>query len=257
MIFILIGFLLILTGIAIHILKWYFLISGYNTISKAKKENVDTEGLGKLMGVFLYLNGALLLLYGILQLLGYRLNTVFLIGFIFLSTSYLLIKAQKYDGNLYDENGKLREGAYKSMALPIGIVIISFIGVAILMFFSSRPTNISMLDEGLQIHGMYGSTYSWNNIENVRLIDELPYIEIRTNGSAIGPHLKGHFRTREMGSVILFVNRDKPPFIYLESSGRKIIFNLKTETETQKAYEEIKSKTQTIIMAKPHIIFQN
>ncbi|MDW7671778.1 MAG: DUF3784 domain-containing protein [Bacillota bacterium] len=53
----LIGALFILLGIAIHKLKWYFLISGYNTMSKEKKANVDTEGLGRLMGFYLYLNG--------------------------------------------------------------------------------------------------------------------------------------------------------------------------------------------------------
>ena len=50
----LIGVLLIAMGLAVHVFKWHFLISGYNTMSKEKKANVDTEGLGRLIGIYLY-----------------------------------------------------------------------------------------------------------------------------------------------------------------------------------------------------------
>jgi hypothetical protein len=52
-----IGVFFILIGLAVHVFKWYFLISGYNTMSKEKKANVDTEGLGRLMGIYSYVNG--------------------------------------------------------------------------------------------------------------------------------------------------------------------------------------------------------
>jgi len=49
------------------------------------------------------------------------------------------------------------------------------------------------------------------SIENVSLKEELPTIQIRTNGSALGSKLKGHFKTKELGSVKLFVNTENPP----------------------------------------------
>lgn len=155
-----------------------------------------------------------------------------------------MIKAQKYDGNIYDENGKLRKGAWKQFVLPVGILIVALIFVAVMMFFSSQSTKVSFLQEGIQIHGMYGDVYTWESIENVKLEEELPTIEVRTNGSALGSNLKGHFRTRELASVKLFVNTKKPPFIYIETDDGITIFNMTTAEETQEIFRKILSQVE-------------
>src|SRR5665647_782950 len=109
-------------GLAVHILKWHFLIAGYNTMSKEKKANVDTEGLGRLLGIYSYVNGGVFIIMGVLHAWGLKPSMTPAIVFFSISTVYLLIKAQKYDGNIYDENGKLRKGAYKQLALPVGVI---------------------------------------------------------------------------------------------------------------------------------------
>lgn len=73
-------------------------------------------------------------------------------------------------------------------------------------------------------------------------MEELPTIEMRTNGSALGPNLKGHFRTTELGSVKLFVNTQNPHFIYLETDEGITIFNMKNIDETQEILGEILRK---------------
>ncbi|MBV1757178.1 MAG: DUF3784 domain-containing protein [Dethiosulfatibacter sp.] len=224
--YLIIGAFFIAIGLAVHVFKWYFLIAGYNTMSKEKKANVDTEGLGRLMGVYSYVNGGVLIIMGILHAFGLRPVLTPVIVIFGISTVYLLIRAQKYDGNIYDKSGKLIEGAWKQFALPVGTVVITLIFVAFLMFFSSQETKVTFLEEGLQIHGMYGDIYNWESIETVKLMEELPTIEMRTNGSALGSNLKGHFRTTEFGSVKLFVDTKKPPFILMQSNGRTVIFNL-------------------------------
>jgi hypothetical protein len=122
----------------------------------------------------------------------------------------------------------------------IGVVTLVFVGV--LLFFSSQSTKVTVLEEGLEIQGMYGDVYTWESISNVELIEELPTIELRTNGSALGSNLKGHFRTTEMGSVKLFVDTSKPPFILLETDEGNIIFNMEDEKETQEIFREIVDK---------------
>ena len=234
--YIIIGIFFILIGLAVHVFKWYILISGYNTMSKEKKVNVDTEGLGRLMGIYCYVNGGVFIVVGVLNAIGLKPVLTLAIVFFCISTTYFLIKAQKYDGNIYDENGKLRRGAWKQFALPIGVIVITLIFVTVLMFFSSQSTKVTFLDEGIQIHGMYGDVYTWESIEAVELMEELPTIEMRTNGSALGSNLKGHFRTRELGSVKLFVNTQKPPFIYLETDDGITIFNIKNADETQEIF---------------------
>lgn len=163
-------------------------------------------------------------------------------AFFSISTVYLLIKAQKYDGNVNNENGKLRKGTWNQSALHSGVVIASLIFVAVLIFFSSRPVKVTFMDDGVQIHGMYGDIYTWDSIKAVKLMEELPTIERRTNGSAVGSNLKGYFRTKELGSVKLFVNTQKSPFIYLETDDGIAIFNMGDEDETQKIFNEIQSK---------------
>jgi len=226
-------------GLLVHVFKWYFLISGYNTMSKEKKAKVNTEGLGRLIGMYSYVNGGVFIVLGVLHALDLKQFMTPAIVFFCISTFYLLIKAQKYDGNIYDENGKLRKGAWKQLVLPRGIIVVTLIVVAVLMFFSSQPTKVTILEDGIQIHGMYGDVYTWDSIEAVKLMEELPVIERRTNGSALGPNLKGHFRTKELGSVKLFVNTQKPPFIYLETGDGITIFNMENADETQEIFREI------------------
>lgn len=237
--YLMMGAFFIVIGLAIHVFKWYFLIAGYNTMSKEKKVNVDTEGLSRLMGVYSYVNGGVLIVMGVLHAFGLRPVLTPVIVIFGISTVYLLIRAQKYDGNIYDKSGKLIEGAWKQFALPVGTVVITLIFVAFLMFFSSQETKVTFLEEGLQIHGMYGDIYNWESIETVKLMEELPTIEMRTNGSALGSNLKGHFRTTELGSVKLFVNTQKSLYIYLETVNGVTIFNMNNEKETQDVFKEM------------------
>ncbi len=238
-VFIIIGVIFIFIGIAIHVFKWYFLISGYNTMSKEKKAKVDTKGLGRLMGIYSYINGGIFIVMDILHALNLKPALTPAIVLFGISTVYLLIRAQKYDGNVYDENGKIRKGAGKQLILPVGITVATLIFVVFLMFFSSQSTKVTFIEGGLKLHGMYGDVYSWDSIEDVELIEKLPTIQLRTNGSALGSNLKGHFKTKELGSVKLFVNTKIPPFIMFSTDNRVIIFNMENEDETKEIFIEI------------------
>lgn len=242
--YVIIGLFFIAIGLAVHAFKWYFLIAGYNTMPIQKKANVDIESLGRLMGVYSYMNGGIFIVVGILQVLDLRIGTIPAFVFFGISTIYLLIKAQRYDGNLYDKKGKLRKGTGKHLAMPVGISTVTLILVVVLMFVLSQETKVTFLEEGLQIHGMYGEIYGWESMEEVKLIESLPNIERRTNGSAVGSHLRGHFRTTEYGSVKLFVNTKKPPFAFIRSNGRITIFNLGDADKTIETYEEILTRTE-------------
>lgn len=95
----LIAGIFLIIGIGIRFFKWYFLISGYNTMSKEKKENVDIEKLGKLMGNFSIIIGILFIIAAIAQNQGNGLLTSISLFSIFTLTVILIIYAQKYDKN--------------------------------------------------------------------------------------------------------------------------------------------------------------
>ncbi len=243
LIFILIGIGFIGIGLSVHKLKWYFLIAGYNTMPKEKQANVDIDGLGRLFGMYAYANGILFVLAGILAGSGIDGMAVPLILFLGISTVYLVVRAQKYDKNIYDDKGDLRKGSWKKLALPIGTTVALLLIVSVFMVYISRPTDVTLYQEGLQIHGLYGSVYDWHEINEVELRNELPVINKRTNGSAIGSHLKGYFSTEEYGTVKLFVDTKNAPFIFMETEDGIVFFNGKDSEETERIFLEILHKS--------------
>lgn len=234
--------LFIFLGFAMHKLKWYFLISGYNTMSKESKAKVNTDKLGRLIGNYSYFLALLFFIVGILSWQNLDQFAMPFILLLVLSTLFIVIKSQKYNGNLYDESGKLRKGASKKAKIPLTITIVTLIGVSILLYFSLQPTNITLTDNTLKINGMYGETVAFESIEQVTLLNQLPEISMRTNGSAIGSRLKGHFKFKDGKKAKLFVDSSMPPFISFVSNDLRIIFNLDTKEETENLFEQLQSK---------------
>jgi hypothetical protein len=86
---------------------------------------------------------------------------------------------------------------------------------------------------------MYGETIPWESIERVNLLENPPTVTMRTNGSALGSNLKGHFNTVEYGAVKLFINTSNSPFIHLQRSDKDIVLNFNNSNETNRVYQEI------------------
>ena len=93
------GAIFVFIGLAVHVFKWYSMISGYNTMSKEQKANVDVEGLSKAVGIFCYVNGGLFLLTGILSALGVEVSVFIPFGVLLVSAPYFVSSVLKYDKN--------------------------------------------------------------------------------------------------------------------------------------------------------------
>lgn len=234
-----IGLFFILIGLSVHKLKWHFLIAGYNTMSKEEQAKVDIARVGKILGIFSYVNGAAFILLGILLFYGIESATIPIFAFFFISLVYVIIKAQKYDRNTFDEQGKRIKGKSKRFYAPIIKIGITLVLVFGLMFYFSQDTKVTFLDEGIKIHGMYGDVYTWDSITSVELKENLPTIEVRTNGADIGANLRGHFRTKEFGGVVLSVNKKHSPFIYLYAQDKLVIFNHSDPEQTKETFAKI------------------
>ena len=166
-----------------------------------------------------------------------QLNAIFISVFI-ISTILLLIKAQRYDHNK-------RENIFKSkdknalISLIITIPILIFVGV--MMFRSLQPVDIEINETGVEIKGMYGDLYKWEEIQELELRDNLPTIEMRTKGSSIAGKNKGYFKTKEYGKVKLHLDSKKPPFIYMRVNDQYIIINLGEEKRTVETFKTMQS----------------
>ncbi|HHX01213.1 MAG TPA: DUF3784 domain-containing protein [Firmicutes bacterium] len=237
LVWLLVGAAFIFIGLTVHVFKWYFLIAGYNTMPKEKKANVDIESVARLMGYWGYFNGAVCILIGLITRFGFGVEAgLFPALIVFgVSTVYLMIRAQKYDLNFSNSKGGTSRTARRQQFGSIGVTVISLIVVGLMMVYFIQPTKVTIDDQGVTIHGLYGGTYSWESIAAADLVEELPPISRRTNGAAIGPHLRGYFRTSEGERIKLFVNRQLPPFIHLVSDDGVVYFNLKTADDTRQA----------------------
>lgn len=126
----------------------------------------------------------------------------------------------------------------KNAYVAIGSIIIIVL-VALVYVFGGRPANIEVDDEGITITGMYGDTYLYEDMDEIKLITTEFEILDRTNGSNIGTVLRGHFTTTEYGAVILFIDTEIKVYISIQIDNELVIFNLPSIEETESFYQTL------------------
>jgi len=217
----------------------YWLISGYNTMSAEKKKNVDTQQLGILMGNVCFILGFLTFFGFLLIVLQAFTAGMIVLALFFPVIIYTLITAQKYDGNTRTADNKMKTSA----KIIVGIIVAALIGV--LGFVATRiskdmqPMTAHIEQNSLVIDGSYGQTILISDLQEIQLIDTLPVIERRTNGSATGDMLRGYFQLSQVGTALLYLDRENPPFILLTTKVDKIYLNLETAEQTRELFDAL------------------
>ncbi len=228
-----IGALFLLMGLAVERLHWYFLISGYNTMSREKKKNVDVEGLWRLLGYYMYGSALLFVLLGVLQRLAGGRGMLFTGVLWGLGTLGILVTAQQFDHNPRATGWRLVRGI-------IGVTLL--FGVVLFFLFSTgRPAELTVTDESLTIHGMYGDTWENGEIRDLSLLEEMPVLTGRTNGSSFLGQLKGYFRLEDDSKVLVFITRGSSPYIRMETPDGVVYMNRPDSQETRLLYENMKN----------------
>lgn len=226
--------LFVFAGIGIKYFKWYFLISGYNTMSKKQKENVDAEGLGKLMGNFMFLIAGLMFASGIAQQYGNRLlPLVFMLSIVPL-TIVLIILAQKYDHNSMTKSDKT--------AIKVFIVLIMVTGILVstMLIYGIREPKIEITSDKITISGMYSSSINKEDIREISLQDTIPKVLRKTNGFDFGYILRGNFTLDEIGVARIYIHENKAPYIVIKTENKYYIINYKDSNKTMELYNKIK-----------------
>ncbi|WP_214793343.1 MULTISPECIES: DUF3784 domain-containing protein [unclassified Exiguobacterium] len=233
--------IVIALGFAVDRLGWHDLISGYNTMSREKKDRVNIKKVARLVAWMCYGIGAIFLIIALIE--GFELDIplapFFLVIIVF--TVVMLWRMQRYDGNIYDESGALRPGGKKRL-IPIVIVsVVLLVGVPALLFWFSQPTDVTVTNSTIVIEGSYGREIPFDELEDVTWTT-LPDIARRTNGADSGSRLTGHFRTETGEDVLLFIDRDVEPVIRLDWSEEPIYLNQSSAEATRELYEDIRSR---------------
>ncbi|WP_214835495.1 DUF3784 domain-containing protein [Exiguobacterium sp. s36] len=233
--------ILFLLGFAVHRLGWHFLISGYNTMKREDKARVNIKAVARLIGFMCYGIATIFLVIVAIDVSGLDIPLEPLFLLIVALVVVTLWRAQKYDGNIFDEHGKLRPGGKKKL-IPLVLVLTLILGfVGGLLFWFSQPTEVKLTDSALIIEGGYGETVPYDEMEAVTLTYE-PSLARRTNGAAVGSRLTGHFRTTNGEDVLVFVDRDIDVVIRIDWSGKPIYLNVESHEATEALYEEVRQK---------------
>jgi hypothetical protein len=229
-------------GYLVRFRKMYWLISGYNTMSADKKKNVDTENLGILMGNMCFILGCLLFIGFLFISLEAFIAGYIVLALIFPVIIFTIIIAQKYDGNTRTDSNKMKTSA----KIVVGIIVISLLVllgfVGSMLFKDMQPITVSLEPDSLRIDGSYGQEILYTDILEIQIIDALPEIQRRTNGSAAGTVLRGHFLLSQVGQAMLYLDREKPPFIYLATSEQKIYLHAATPELTRDLFDSLSAK---------------
>ena len=237
--------ILAIIGVAVKHYHAYWLISGYNTMSKEKKKNVDIAGLANFTGNFCF---ALAVLIGVAAALltgGYDVAAGVLFALLLPLSIYVIIKTQQYDNNSRNADGTMDRKSMLKVGFTIAFLVIVGIVVSVLLYQSYQPTELLITEEYMELKGMYGEKIAFTDIKEVALIQEIPEITARTNGSSIGERKKGHYRLKDLGAAKLFLDSDEPPYIYIERNEKKpIIINFTSEKETEKVYHDLHNAWQ-------------
>ncbi len=229
-------------GVAVKYLKAYWLISGYNTMSRDKKKNVDVARLGNLLGNFCFVLAAIMFLSGILLASGKEMSGMIVLSLIFPLLIYVLIKAQKYDGNTRNPDGTMNT----KTKIIIGGISLFLVGTVIssgiLIYQSNKPAEFTVANGVLEIHGLYGESIDVDDIKEIALKDTMPDVRRKSNGSSLGSKKKGNFKLDGAVDAKLFIDDAKPPFIFVETNSKLIILNCESAKKTEELYNTLKSE---------------
>ena len=226
--------LFIILGVGIKYFKWYFLISGYNTMSKSKKENVDTKGLGSLIGNFLFVIAGLMIVSGIAEYYDNRLIQNILMLSIFPISIVLIILAQKYDHNTSTKTDKTAIRVF----IVMGIIIL--LSTSFMLYYGAKEVDITIDTNKIYMGGIYSASIPRDKIQEIGLKDTIPKVLNKTNGFNLGYILRGNFNLKELGVSKVYIHENKSPYIVIKTEGKYYIINYKDPNKTIELYEKIK-----------------
>ena len=240
------GYTVLATGLVLIVVAWACyqypnIINPYGNLPPERKELVDIEGLKKACAIILSVTGFLLVVSAtlyMLKVIDEDICATLLMVFAFAMLVPLFIAMKRYNGFGRDSSGKVSKYSRNSKIALISTGV-SMLIVAIVLILSFRPTRITVGEETVKISGMYGREIPIADIVSVELLDEMPPIAMRTNGSDTGSQAKGHFRFSNGDKCMLFIHK-QAPYIQLRTTDELYYLNLSDKEKTVALFETLK-----------------
>lgn len=239
-----VGVLIILAGILCY--KFPNQINPYGGMSPERKALVDIDGLRRSILLIMVATGIAFLLLAVFHkyLAAHpMLDFWAIMGICVAMLVAVLIAMKRHNGWGKDQDGTIYTHDKGRSVVIIVAVVISVVTVTVLER-SDKSSQIEVKDSVLHISGMYGRDIPMEDIATMKVLDEMPVMAMRTNGSSFKNKNKGHFLTQNDEKCLLFVTYNGGPYIELRTADDLIYLNRETPEETTKLIDELKRAMQ-------------
>ena len=129
--------------------------------------------------------------------------------------------------------------------LVLSGVILGVIAVLLggLMYLEAEPPKVSLESGRFKVESfVYSEEFNLNEITDVSLVEHIPRIRVRTNGTALGRTLRGHFHLDVLGNGELFIEHGRPPYLVVHRGGDYVIVNFEDPRQTEELYHALIEK---------------
>lgn len=213
-----------------------YLLSGYNTMSEAERKKVDIKSYIPFFKKFHLFMGISFIAIGLLlhYAIGESASGIFIGVYPILAYIYFMKESNKYWKGSSNKWNKI--GLY-----VLGVSLILVIGLLAMGFKENR---LIVTTDNMEFQGSYGEVLGWSEIKSIDIINELPKIDSKINGFALGPIKKGYFSTDTGEKIKLILNSEYHPYLQITKlNGEKIYFSTKEKPDPE-TYLDIKKRFQ-------------
>ena len=215
--------------------KGAFLIAGYNTMGADKKRKYDEKALCRFVGWLIIAISVFmaLIMIGAYLDIGWMLYSGLALSLLVIPAALIYANT----GNRFRINDDREisvaevsptKTASKIITSIVSIIsVVTLVVVGVLFIYGAREPVINVDDGGVHIKAMYGLTVDLSEITEINLLDssmkDLGPGQ-RTNGYALGGTLKGHFKSDNLGEILLFVEAQSSPTLHIGRDGARDIY---------------------------------
>ena len=237
---------LLISGLVLIVVGWLCyrfpnMINPYGSMTPERKALVDIDGLKRSLFIIWAITGALLIVTAALsykKIMDEAISGYVLTGLLLASLIPTFMVMKKYNGFGRDTSGraapiftKPTKWVWVSMGLTAVFVVAIFV-------FSNKAPQIEVSEEKVSISGMYGRDIPTADIVTVELLEKLPSIQMRTNGSSTHKYAKGHFLLKN-GEKCIMIVRLNAPYIEIRTTDNLYYINGATKEETMNIFEQL------------------
>lgn len=99
------------------------------------------------------------------------------------------------------EKRKTKKPVSPATIIMAGIIVALVIGISLLL---SHTISVDINDEQIKINGIYGTEINLQDIQEIKILDNIPLFGIKINGIGLGFMNIGRFTYEGIGPVLVF-----------------------------------------------------